>query len=85
MRDDFAVLSGYDEYLLPNLLAGGAGVISGLNNIVSELFAAAMRAWRAQDLCRTGAHSETHRQADGDLHHWGGFRHHDQNRRVPAF
>lgn len=50
MRDDFAVLSGYDEYLLPNLLAGGAGVISGLNNIVPELFAAAMRAWRAQDL-----------------------------------
>lgn len=50
VRDDFAVLSGYDEYLLPNLLAGGAGVISGLNNIVPELFAAAMRAWRAQDL-----------------------------------
>lgn len=50
MRDDFAVLSGYDEYLVPNLLAGGAGVISGLNNIVPELFAAAMQAWREQDL-----------------------------------
>ncbi|RPD98984.1 dihydrodipicolinate synthase family protein [Candidatus Pantoea deserta] len=50
VRDDFAVLSGYDEYLLPNLLAGGAGVISGLNNIVPELFAAAMQAWREQDL-----------------------------------
>lgn len=50
VRDDFAVLSGYDEYLLPNLLAGGAGVISGLNNIVPELFAAAMQAWHEQDL-----------------------------------
>ncbi|WP_312062973.1 dihydrodipicolinate synthase family protein [Pantoea septica] len=50
VRDDFAVLSGYDEYLVPNLLAGGAGVISGLNNIVPELFAAAMEAWREQDL-----------------------------------
>ena len=27
VRDDFVVLSGYDEYLIPNLLAGGAGVI----------------------------------------------------------
>ncbi|MEZ3500551.1 dihydrodipicolinate synthase family protein [Pantoea sp. KPR_PJ] len=50
VRDDFAVLSGYDEYLLPNLLAGGAGVISGLNNIVPELFAAAKQAWREQDM-----------------------------------
>ncbi|MFH8135646.1 dihydrodipicolinate synthase family protein [Pantoea osteomyelitidis] len=50
VRSNFAVLSGYDEYLLPNLLAGGAGVISGLNNIVPELFAAAMQAWRAGDL-----------------------------------
>ncbi|MGJ0193751.1 dihydrodipicolinate synthase family protein [Pantoea sp. RRHST58] len=50
VRDDFAVLSGYDEYLVPNLLAGGSGVISGLNNIVPELFAAAMQAWRDQDL-----------------------------------
>lgn len=50
VRPDFAVLSGYDEYLLPNLLAGGAGAISGLNNLVPELFADAMQAWRSQDL-----------------------------------
>jgi len=50
VRADFAVLSGYDEYLLPNLLAGGAGVICGLNNLVPELFAAAMRAWQREDL-----------------------------------
>lgn len=52
VRADFAVLSGYDEYLLPNLLAGGAGVICGLNNLVPELFAQAMQAWRAQDLAQ---------------------------------
>ena len=52
VRSDFTVLSGYDEYLLPNLLAGGAGVISGLNNIVPELFARAMQAWRAGDLAQ---------------------------------
>ncbi|KOC89173.1 dihydrodipicolinate synthase family protein [Winslowiella iniecta] len=50
VRADFAVLSGYDEYLLPNLLAGGAGIISGLNNLVPELFAAAMQAWQRKDL-----------------------------------
>jgi 4-hydroxy-tetrahydrodipicolinate synthase len=52
VRSDFTVLSGYDEYLLPNLLAGGSGVISGLNNIVPELFARAMQAWRAGDLAQ---------------------------------
>ena len=50
VRADFAVLSGYDEYLLPNLLAGGAGVISGLNNLVPAMFAEAMRAWQNGDL-----------------------------------
>lgn len=50
VRSDFAVLSGYDEYLLPNLLAGGAGVISGLNNLVPAMFAEAMQSWRAGDL-----------------------------------
>jgi 4-hydroxy-tetrahydrodipicolinate synthase len=52
VRSDFTVLSGYDEYLLPNLLAGGSGVISGLNNIVPELFARAMQAWRAGDVAQ---------------------------------
>ncbi|WLI76550.1 dihydrodipicolinate synthase family protein [Kosakonia sp. H02] len=50
VRDDFAVLSGYDEYYIPNLLAGGAGVISGLNNVMPELFVQARDAWRAGDL-----------------------------------
>lgn len=50
VRDDFAVLSGYDEYYIPNLLAGGAGVISGLNNVMPELFVKARTAWAQGDL-----------------------------------
>nr|WP_318384486.1 dihydrodipicolinate synthase family protein [uncultured Enterobacter sp.] len=50
VRDDFAVLSGYDEYFIPNRLAGGAGVISGLNNIVPERFVAARKALAQGDL-----------------------------------
>ncbi len=50
VRDDFAVLCGYDEYFIPNLLAGGAGVISGLNNVMPELFVQARDAWREGDL-----------------------------------
>jgi 4-hydroxy-tetrahydrodipicolinate synthase len=50
MRDNFAVLCGYDEYFIPNLLAGGSGVISGLNNLVPELFVQARDAWKNNDL-----------------------------------
>jgi len=50
VREDFAVLSGYDEYFIPNKLAGGAGVISGLNNIVPELFVRAREAFARGDL-----------------------------------
>lgn len=35
---EFAVFSGYDEYFVPNLMAGGNGIITGLTNIAPELF-----------------------------------------------
>lgn len=38
VKPNFSVLSGFDEYLIPNLMAGGDGVICGLTNIVPELF-----------------------------------------------
>ena len=50
VRKDFAVLSGYDEYYIPNLLAGGAGIISGLNNVMPELFVHAREAFKQGDL-----------------------------------
>ena len=36
---DFEIYSGYDEFFIPNLLAGGCGCIGGLTNIAPELFA----------------------------------------------
>ena len=47
---DFAVFSGFDEYLLPNLLSGGNGVIGGLTNVVPRLFAETYEAFEAGDL-----------------------------------
>ena len=37
-RMDFSILSGFDEYLVPNLLAGGDGLIGGLSNVAPALF-----------------------------------------------
>jgi len=37
-RGDFSVLSGYDEYFVPNLISGGSGVLSGLTNIAPKVF-----------------------------------------------
>lgn len=50
LRDDFGIFAGFDEYFVPNLMNGGAGVLSGLNNVVPELFAQIMRAYRANNL-----------------------------------
>lgn len=49
-RLDFSILAGFDEYLVPNLLAGGDGVLCGLTNIVPELFAQLMESYRNGDL-----------------------------------
>jgi len=38
VRPDFAVLVGFEDQLLPALLAGAYGSICGLSNIVPELF-----------------------------------------------
>jgi 4-hydroxy-tetrahydrodipicolinate synthase len=49
VRPDFTVLSGFDEYLIPNLMAGGDGVLCGLTNVVPELFAGLLKAYYAKD------------------------------------
>jgi len=46
---DFSVYSGYDEYLLPNLMAGGDGVIGGLSNIAPEIFVEYYHSFRKMD------------------------------------
>jgi 4-hydroxy-tetrahydrodipicolinate synthase len=45
MDKDFSVLSGFDEYFLPNLLAGGSGILTGLTNVAPEVFISLMKAY----------------------------------------
>ncbi len=49
VRPDFSILSGFDEYLLPNLMAGGDGILTGMTNVYPELFVSMMSAWKASD------------------------------------
>ncbi|MFW5689036.1 MAG: dihydrodipicolinate synthase family protein [Spirochaetota bacterium] len=49
-RRDFAVLSGFDEYIFVNLLSGGAGTVNGLTNLVPALFRRGFDAFEAGDL-----------------------------------
>lgn len=49
---DFSVLVGFEEQILPNLIAGGDGAISGLANVAPELFVGLARAFREGDLQR---------------------------------
>jgi 4-hydroxy-tetrahydrodipicolinate synthase len=51
-RPDFTILSGFDEYLIPNLMAGGDGVLCGLTNVVPELFATLFKAYQAKNFER---------------------------------
>lgn len=46
---NFSVLSGFDEYMVPNLMAGGDGVICGLTNIVPKLFSDLYQAYQKSD------------------------------------
>lgn len=43
---EFSALVGFEDQVLPNLLAGGDGAISGLANVAPELFVGLVRAFR---------------------------------------
>jgi len=49
VRKDFCVISGFDEYLIPNLLSGGDGIIGGLTNINAKLFIDTYKAFLDKD------------------------------------
>jgi 4-hydroxy-tetrahydrodipicolinate synthase len=49
-RPDFSVLSGYDEYLIPNLMAGGDGILTGMTNVAPQVFVQLRRAFQDGDL-----------------------------------
>lgn len=50
VNPQFSVLSGFDEYYIPNRIAGGNGVLCGLTNAVPEIFGTMDRAYKAHDL-----------------------------------
>lgn len=50
VNQEFSVLAGYDEYFAPNLLNGGDGVLSGLTNLIPEVFVELISAYRRQDM-----------------------------------
>lgn len=52
---EFAVFSGFDEYLIPNLLAGGNGLIGGLSNLAPQLFVELLKAFQESDLKKVAA------------------------------
>lgn len=58
-RPDFAVLAGFEDLILPSMLAGGDGSICALANVAPELFVGLVRAARSGDLEET---AEMHRR-----------------------
>lgn len=50
VNPEFSVLSGFDEYYLPNRVAGGNGVLCGLTNVEPELFVKMHAAYQAGDV-----------------------------------
>ena len=49
VRPDFTVLSGFDEYYIPNRIAGGDGILSGLTNVAPKLFSTLHEAYENKD------------------------------------
>jgi 2-dehydro-3-deoxy-D-pentonate aldolase len=58
-RPDFTVLVGFEDQILPALLAGADGAICGLSNIAPELFVGLVRAFEDGDLAKA---AELHRR-----------------------
>ena len=52
VRPDFSVLSGWEDLILPSLLAGADGSICAFANVAPELFIGLVRAAQDGDLAR---------------------------------
>ena len=59
VRPDFSVLSGWEDLILPSLLAGADGSICAFANVAPELFIGLVRAAQGGDLTRA---AELHRR-----------------------
>lgn len=53
IREDFCVLSGFDEYYLVNRISGGDGVLSGLTNVAPKIFTKMHEAYENHDFLNT--------------------------------
>jgi 4-hydroxy-tetrahydrodipicolinate synthase len=49
-RKEFEIFSGFDEFLIPNLMLNGNGIIGGLSNVVPGLFVELIKAYRNNDI-----------------------------------
>ena len=52
VRSDFSVLAGFEDQILPSMLAGGDGSICGLANVAPDLFVGLVRSARNRDLTK---------------------------------
>ncbi len=59
VRPDFSVLAGFEDLILPSMLAGGDGSICGLANVAPDLFVGLVRSVQNSDL---GEAAELHRR-----------------------
>jgi 2-dehydro-3-deoxy-D-pentonate aldolase len=59
VKPEFSVLAGFEDLILPSMLAGGDGSICGLANVAPDLFVSLVRAARNGDL---GEAAQLHRQ-----------------------
>jgi 2-dehydro-3-deoxy-D-pentonate aldolase len=59
LKSDFSVLAGFEDLILPSMLAGGDGSICGLANVAPDLFVGLVRAAHNGDL---GEAAELHRR-----------------------
>jgi 4-hydroxy-tetrahydrodipicolinate synthase len=59
IRPDFSVLAGFEDLILPSMLAGGDGTICGLSNVAPELFVGLVRSAQNGDL---GEAAKLHRR-----------------------
>jgi 2-dehydro-3-deoxy-D-pentonate aldolase len=58
-RPDFSVLAGFEDLILPSVLAGGEGSICGLANVAPKLFVDLVRCAQSGEL---GEAAERHRR-----------------------
>jgi len=50
VREDFCIFTGFDEYFIPNLMAGGDGLIGGISNFYPSLFKRLYTAYQQCDM-----------------------------------